>query len=645
MNETHPSRSDHKDQRVGLGRPWSRRDPLAWIERLIHDVGLLPRLLVAEAILLALLYAGSMFLVGQLADSIQSSRTHEWLLLGESTAIAIDGTLADSVGMLKDSATWYREAIEAGRMDQAQGVLDLTAQHSNVFTGGVVVVGPDHRVLDADRPHASLVGSDLDGSWPTAAQPTGNAAQGMVAWGFRGQGNLGDTVAIAVPFGTANQSQYLVGLIGAGNSDVYRVLATAVQLGRSGHADLVDRQCHVLFSTEPGHFLGPGDHPTFCRQMFIQDQPAIGEAKTEEPEMDSLRGPHVMAFVPLNTFPWALEIGTSTAEAYGPSEQLRSGSIAALVVFTGLAFLATTIVIRKVVEPVTALSATARQIAQGERTDGISTPWGGEIGELARSLETMRVRLAEWAASLEEQVKKRTEELEQRNRDLGTLYESLRRQEAQRQHLLARVLTAQEDERRRVSRELHDSIGQAFWALAVNLERLQSKPGCPEDLRAELENLRELTTDSLADLRRLTIALRPAALDDLGLVPAIRRYAELYLPEANVEFDIVEHGLEQRLDPFIETVVYRVVQEAINNVARHSQARKARIELRATDDTVIATVEDDGRGFDVSAGEPGVGLQGMEERASLAGGNLTVKSASGRGTIVILEVPVSYGFR
>ncbi|HVC32244.1 MAG TPA: histidine kinase, partial [Chloroflexota bacterium] len=272
---------------------------------------------------------------------------------------------------------------------------------------------------------------------------------------------------------------------------------------------------------------------------------------------------------------------------------------------------------------------------------GLAIPWGGEIGELARSLETMRLRFAGWAATLEEQVTKRTEELAERNRELRQLYESLRQQEAQRQALLGRILTAQEDERQRISRELHDSIGQAFWALTLNLERLQRLDGCPPALQGELASLQKLAAESLSDLRRLTVALRPAALDDLGLVPAIRRYAELYLGDAGIAFEIADHGSEGRLDPFRETVVYRVVQEAINNVARHSGATEARIELRRVDNTLSATVTDNGRGFDRTIREPGVGLQGMAERALLVGGKLEVDSAPGRGTVVGLTIPLT----
>jgi len=598
---------------------------------------LLPRFLVAEAVLLVLLFAASLLLVGRLAVSLETSQTAEWLLLGKSTGVAIEGLIADATGTLKDSAIWYREATASGQAGQAQNVLDLTAQHSPIFTNGVVVVGPDHRISAADQKHEQLLGTDLGASWPTSGSP---ASQAM-AWGVPGGGSLGPSVALAVPLQSASGPSYLVGLIGYGNSEVDHILASAVRLGQSGHAEIVDQNCQVLFATEPGHLLGSGEHPTFCRAMTSQGKATIGRAATEVPEMGDLAGPHLMAFVPLQNLPWALEIGTSLTDAYGPADQIRNGIVTALALITVIAFLATTVVVHKIVEPVTALSRIARQIAAGEPSGGLAIPWGGEIGELAQSLETMRLRLAGWAASLEEQVTKRTEELAERNRELRQIYESLRQQETQRQALLGRILTAQEDERQRISRELHDSIGQAFWALTLNLERLQALDGCPPALQSELASLQKLAAESLRDLRRLTVALRPAALDDLGLVPAIRRYAELYLGDAGIDFEIIEHGMVSRLDPFLETVVYRVVQEAINNVARHSGATRALVELRRDERSLTATVTDNGRGFDRATQVPGVGLQGMAERALLVGGNLELGSVPGSQTVVELTVPLT----
>lgn len=609
-----------------------RRSPLTLAKAHLHRTGLLPRLLLAEAALLALLVATSLVLVGRLADSVQASQNATWLRSGQSTGVALDGMLTDARGDLRTSAAWYREARQP---DAAQRVLDLTATNAPLFTQGIVVVGPDHRVRAADAHHPRLLGANLTATWLATIPVDGT---GGVVWTAAGSRRARKSVALAVPLDPTQSGGVLVGLIGDRGSAIAHVLAQVVRRGQSGHAELVDRDCRVLFATEP--VLSAGEDPAFCRAMWPRGQAGIGEAAAETPLTADRRGTHLMAFVPLRTLPWALEMDPSTSAASEPANQLRVDSVGILLGFTALALLATIVVGRKVVEPVTSLSAVARRIAEGERTAEIRTPWGGEIGELARSLETMRVRLADWALALEEQVRARTSELEQRNQELGDLYLSLRQQEAQRQTLLGRILGAQEDERRRVSRELHDSIGQTFWALTLGLERLQNRDDCPAGLRAELASLQQLAADSLADLRRLTVALRPAALDDLGLVPAIRRYAELYLSDAGIACEIAADGLGERLDPFLETVVYRVVQEAINNVARHSGATRAEITLRRVAGALQATVVDNGRGFDRARREPGVGLQGMDERALLVGGKLSVTSTPGGGTTVSLTVPL-----
>lgn len=159
---------------------------------------------------------------------------------------------------------------------------------------------------------------------------------------------------------------------------------------------------------------------------------------------------------------------------------------------------------------------------------------------------------------------------------------------------------------------------------------------------ADVQVLTKIAKDTLGDLRRLTTALRPAALDDLGLVSAIRRYAELYLGNAGVDYEVLDEGPATRLDPALETVLYRVAQEAINNVVRHSQATRTKIEIRVLPSSVAVTVQDNGIGFDSTemSSREGVGLQGMAERASLVGGRLLVDSGHGRGTTVRLEVPL-----
>lgn len=219
---------------------------------------------------------------------------------------------------------------------------------------------------------------------------------------------------------------------------------------------------------------------------------------------------------------------------------------------------------------------------------------------------------------------------------------ALGEKEEQLRTLLAKVLRAQEDERKRVSRELHDGVGQALSALSMGLQRIaEARQDEWPKLQGEVAELKGLASDTLTDLRRMTIALRPAALDDLGLVPAIRRYVELYAGNAGVRFQLQDEGLDPRPDSALDTIVYRVVQEAVNNVIRHSQGTRLQVSLQTANGTIIAIVEDNGIGFDPTspASQHGVGLQGMRERASLAGGTLTVHSQPGHGTVVRLEIP------
>ncbi|MBI2165190.1 MAG: HAMP domain-containing protein [Chloroflexi bacterium] len=353
---------------------------------------------------------------------------------------------------------------------------------------------------------------------------------------------------------------------------------------------------------------------------------------------------HMVAVVPLSSGPLTILLQQGEDVALALPLRLRQR----LILFSSLGFLATMVVAwittRHVVKPTERLTVAARHIAEGKVETPIRVAAQDEIGTLAESLEIMRRRLQAWGSELEKQVQERTAELQERNRELRMLYETLQHKEEQLHTLLGKVLGAQEEERRRVSRELHDGIGQALSALTLGLESLEQAGGDPRDgLQEDVERLKGLARETLSDLRRLTVALRPAALDDLGLVPAIRRYAELYLGDAGVAFQIQDELVSSRLDLTVETVIYRVVQEAINNVVRHSGATQATINLQATDDMILVSVADNGRGFQPSFdfSTEGVGLQGMRERASLAGGRLTLDTGPGRGTAIRLEIPIT----
>ena len=202
-----------------------------------------------------------------------------------------------------------------------------------------------------------------------------------------------------------------------------------------------------------------------------------------------------------------------------------------------------------------------------------------------------------------------------------------------------RVVEAQESERARLARELHDETGQALTSILLGLKSLDDRVR-DEEGRAAVAELRELVVSTLHDVRRLAVELRPAALDDFGLVPAIERLLDTAGEQSGLTVDLQSEVGDVRLPTETETTLFRIVQEALTNVLKHAAAERVTVLLSHADAGVRLVVQDDGCGFDPSqARDDGVGLLGMRERVSLVGGRLTVESTEGAGTMLTVEVP------
>jgi signal transduction histidine kinase len=199
---------------------------------------------------------------------------------------------------------------------------------------------------------------------------------------------------------------------------------------------------------------------------------------------------------------------------------------------------------------------------------------------------------------------------------------------------LRRVVAAQELERRRLARELHDETGQALTSILLGLKPLED--GTANEAVAELH---ELVVTALQDVRRLAVELRPKVLDDFGLVPALERLAESFGEQTGLRVDFHSTIGEERLPSEVETALFRLVQESLTNVVKHSHANNVSIVLTRKGDAVAVVVEDDGTGFDPGETGDGIGLLGMRERLALLDGTLDVESAAGSGTTLVAEVP------
>jgi signal transduction histidine kinase len=298
---------------------------------------------------------------------------------------------------------------------------------------------------------------------------------------------------------------------------------------------------------------------------------------------------------------------------------------------------------RSVTQPVAVLTREAERIAGGDLTAEIPALGTDEVGRLGSSLERMRSSLREMV----DRVERVNEELERRvadrTRELEEANARLKEREIARGEVLRKVITAQEDERKRIARELHDETTQSLAVLLMGLE------AAGQALRGgkvpRLDEVKAVAVRTLEDVHRLILDLRPSVLDDLGLFSAIRWYADRVLESRGISARCEFGEMERPIPPEMETALFRICQEAMSNVGRHSQATAVLVQVAPEGDGVRVEIEDDGKGFDVEAaqrreGRRPWGLLGIRERAGILGGTATIESAPGQGTRVLVHIPL-----
>jgi signal transduction histidine kinase len=205
--------------------------------------------------------------------------------------------------------------------------------------------------------------------------------------------------------------------------------------------------------------------------------------------------------------------------------------------------------------------------------------------------------------------------------------------------LSARLVEAQEQERRHIARELHDEVGQTLTALSLMLD-LQARHSANGE---QMREAQALVSDLTKRIRELSLDLRPSMLDDLGLIPTLAWFFERYQAQTGVAIDFKHSGVERRFAPVIEITLYRIVQEALTNVARHAHTQQVAVHLWANGETIRIQIEDAGAGFEIeavrAANKTG-GIVGLYERAQLVGGQCEIESSIGAGTIVNATLPL-----
>ncbi len=272
-----------------------------------------------------------------------------------------------------------------------------------------------------------------------------------------------------------------------------------------------------------------------------------------------------------------------------------------------------------------------------------------KLHELIQTLEQRHAELADANRELQSEIveRKRTEAaLRESEEHFRQLFSETKRMHENLQNLSRRVLHVQEEERKRISRELHDEVGQVLTAISVNLAMLKKDSDVTRNGRDEkLADTQALLEQMIETVHRFARELRPAMLDDLGLLPALRSYTRGFTKRTGVRVRFNASQVVENLDSDRKTVVYRIAQESLNNVAKHARAKRVEVIVRKLGNGIRMEIKDDGDGFQVrqqaaANGEKRLGLLGMQERVRLVNGSFTVESQPGKGTTIRVGIPL-----
>jgi signal transduction histidine kinase len=578
--------------------------------------------------------------------------------LAETAADTVDYVLTQNLRALDGVGVAQGVDLRDNNLEPEKDVLHRT-YFGSIFEAGIFLTDEHGRVIWAEPQSDAALGRDLAG-YPYIAE--------ALSVGKPTVSGLTDGVISGLPVASMvaplhSPDGAIVGLVGGDIDLAGTVLLDVIGSsapGQTGYAQLVDSEGTILASTRPEQVLQKSDHDSRLAAFIAAGKSASGTCHDcDESDGSSDRHTEVMAFAPLAWAPWGVVLRQEESEALAPAQHLKERAIWLGVPSFLLALLVAWITVRSITRPVTTLTSVAERIASGDLSQEVPDLGKDEIGQLAKTFETMRVKLGDSLESiqassreLEDRVRERTRELEASRDELrqvaaenAVLYEELKQKESLRGELLKKVIGAQEEERRRIARELHDETSQALTALVMGMETVTLGPSLSkEQLQQKLAALKSLTVQTLDEVHNLIYDLRPSILDDLGLVAGLEWYAENRLQPLGLGVRVEVSGRERRLPSEVETTLFRIGQEAISNIARHAEASNVLLTIHFNESRVSLEVEDDGKGFvpipDSSTAPAGWGLLGMRERSQLLKGELEVASEPGRGTCIAVRVPL-----
>jgi len=572
------------------------------------------------------------------------------LTLAEIISEYFDYVIESNLTRLYDMSITGKFDLQDNDTDPELGAMRRAYEYS-IFTDGIFVLD-SHGTLILGYPYREETGlSFLNVPYVRSALA---AAKPVISEVYTGEITGKKLIYALVPL--KDKDGEAIGLAG-GEIDptnyAFSRIIQAVALQPSRLIELIDSHGIVIASNDAHRILTRTDHNEFLGNLIHKRKSIVGTCHRchETGGTAEDRSEDTLAFAPLSLAPWGVAVREPRGVVFAPATDLKKWFAILGVISLATALLLSVGLSLSIVRPLQELGWATQRIGEGHLSQPVVVESAGELGSLARSIDEMRIRLADSLERIQRQNLVLEQRVADRTRDLAKSHEKL-------SQLLKRVITAEEGERKRVARELHDETSQALNAILMSIDTVRLSLSAGDPLVARLATMREHCLTTLQGLHQVIRDLRPPVLDDLGLASAIRWVLESRLRERGVDYNLLvetswrkaaassDLGLE-RAD--VELLLFRVIQEAVTNIVKHAQATQVKVTLCLEGAHVVLRVHDDGIGFDPESlaadaedrpAVGGYGILGMQERVALLDGKMTIRSAPGEGTEITVAVPI-----
>lgn len=576
---------------------------LGWLTVLRAQAILLTLLLL---ILMIALTVGVAFLAyRQVSQTLAESRDQELAIIGaERLSEQMEGllrgllTLADQPEMQSGEPTLQEATLLRGR----ELVADLTNRD-----GGIIILDANGFVSVTRPFRPDLIGQDF--SQESYFQKTRTTSTFTFSDIVKEPGTNQDVVVIAVPIINRSQGEF-VGIIAGRFYINFQSLGEEIQklqIGEKGIAYLVDRNGRLIY-----HPLDNLIGQDFSyREAVKQLQRGDREGAITSQESDESRTVEGYAIVPITN--WGLIIGEPWSQVVAPAQISLRPVIVVLILGLVVVASVVSVGVQRVTDPIQSLVIQTRQVAAGDYDAQVTLSKIREIRELGTAFNEMVQQIGKYRAGVRQYV--------------------------------ADVTQSQEEERKRIARDLHDDTVQSLIAIGQRLELIKGTLDNPAEARMRLSEVRTMVTGAIASVRQFSRDLRPLTLEDLGLVASIQYLVNQLAQSEGIKVDLEIEGEIEGLSNDMEIAIYRILQETLNNIKKHADATEVEVMAQFTRRQIKLTVRDNGQGFEVPeavtdlASNGSFGLMGLHERAQLFGGEITVKSQLSRGTTVQMIIP------